>query len=475
MTYDAVPLIPRAVLFGNPTYAAPAISPDGTRLGYLAPDEGVLNVFVGPVDDPTAARPVTHDRGRGVRVFGFCHDDRTLFYLQDDGGDENWRLHLLDLASGTEECVTPWDDVQVGVIGHNRWHPTTMLLRINKDNVELFDVWQLDLESRRIEKVLDNPGNFVGWIVDSDLRVRGGSAMTEDGGQELYLGDDTASDSGEFRLWKTVPSEDTAGTGILGFSRDGRTLYYVSSIEANASRLIAVDLGSGTETVLAADDAYDVSGVELDPETRVPQAAIFEKDRNEWVFLDPELEATVSRLRTALGAAGAPDGELGITRPERSDRIWQVSVMPSDGPVHYYVYDRAPEGPGSAPALRFLFVHKPDLADYELAPMEPFTFTARDGLELHGYLTFPPGVERTALPAVLNVHGGPWARDSWGYHPEAQWLANRGYVSVQVNYRGSTGYGKAFGNAGDKEWGRAMHTDLLDALEHLVENGVVDR
>lgn len=460
MTYDAVPLIPRAVLFGNPTYASPAVSPDGTRLGFLAPEEGVLNVWIGPVDDPDQARPVTHDRGRGIRVYGFCHDDRTVFYLQDEDGDENWRLHLLDLESGEEQCVTPFEKVQVRVIGHNRWHPTTMLLGINKDSPELHDVYRLDLTTRQLEKVRENPG-YVGWLADTDLTIQGAASVTEDGGTVFYLADE----DGTFHTWLEVSPEDANTTSPLGFSRDGNTLYLVSSVGANAARLVSVDLLTGHETVLAADPAYDVSGVEFDPQTRTPQAVIFHKDREEWSFLDPGYQEAVERLRSSL----AIDGELSISRSERSDRIWLVSVMLSDGPVRYYLYDR------STNALRFLFAHKPDLAGYALAPMEPFSFRARDGLEVHGYVTYPPEVERRNLPAVLNVHGGPWARDTWGYDPEAQWLANRGYVSIQVNYRGSTGYGKAFGNAGDKEWGRTMHTDLLDAIEHLASDGRIDR
>lgn len=458
---DVVPLIPRAVLFGNPTYAMPTISPDGTRLGYLAPEDGVLNVWLGPLDGSEPAQAVTHDRGQGIRVFGFCHDDRTLFYLQDDDGDENWRLHFLDLHTGAAVCVTPFDEVQVGVLGHNRWHPTTMLLAINQDNPELHDVYRLDLTTHELTKVMANPG-YAGWITDTDLQIRGGVSVTEDGGSIIHLADPA---SGEFAAWREIPREDVIGTNPLGFTRDGRTLYLASSVGANAARLLAVDLATGQERVLAEDSAYDVGGIEQHPQTRVPQAVLFEKDREEWVFLDPEFEAAVTRVRASLEG----DGELSISRGERSDRYWLVSLVPSDGPVRFFLHDR------EADTTRFLFSHKPDLEHYQLAAMEPFTFTARDGLEIHGYLTFPKGVDRRDLPAVLNVHGGPWARDVWGYNPEAQWLANRGYVCVQVNFRGSTGYGKAFVNAGDKQWGQAMHTDLLDAIDHVVDQRWVDR
>jgi dipeptidyl aminopeptidase/acylaminoacyl peptidase len=459
VTYDAVPLIPRDVLFGNPERVSPALSPDGTRLGFIAPDEGVLNVWVGPDHDPSAARPVTHDRGRGIRAFAFCHDDRTLVYIQDTDGDENWRLYTLDLTTGEARLVTPGEGVHALVLAHNRWHPTTMLVGLNADNPELHDIYRLDLITGDFDKVEANPG-YAGWLIDPDLRVRGGVAMTEDGGAVVALRN---LDAGQDEPWLEIAPEDVATTGLAGFSRDGTAAYLLSSIGANASRLLRVDLATREESVLAADPAYDVGNILVDPETLEPQSVVFAKDRDEWVHLDPDLGAEIDSLRGRLR------GEIDISRPVRNDRRWLLSDMPADGPVHYFVYDR------DSGELTFLFAHKPALDDYELAPMEPFVFTARDGLTVHGYVTFPPRVERTGLPAVLNVHGGPWARDTWGYDPEAQWLANRGYVCIQVNFRGSTGYGKAFGNAGDKEWGQAMHADLIDAVDHCADRGWIDR
>jgi dipeptidyl aminopeptidase/acylaminoacyl peptidase len=459
VTYDAVPLIPRDVLFGNPERVSPALSPDGTRLGFIAPDEGVLNVWVGPDHDPSAARPVTRDRGRGIRAFAFCHDDRTLVYIQDTDGDENWRLYTLDLTTGESRLVTPGEGVHAMVLAHNRWHPTTMLVGLNADNPELHDIYRLDLTTGDFDKVEANPG-YAGWLIDPDLRVRGGVAMTEDGGAVVALRN---LEAGQDEPWLEIAPEDVATTGLAGFSRDGTAAYLLSSIGANASRLLRVDLTTREESVLAADPAYDVGNILVDPETLEPQSVVFAKDRDEWVHLDPDLGAEIDGLRGRLR------GEIDISRPVRNDRRWLLSDMPADGPVHYFVYNR------DSGELTFLFAHKPALDDYELAPMEPFVFTARDGLTVHGYVTFPPRVERTGLPAVLNVHGGPWARDTWGYDPEAQWLANRGYVCVQVNFRGSTGYGKAFGNAGDKEWGQAMHTDLIDAVDHCADRGWIDR
>ncbi|MGB9372585.1 MAG: S9 family peptidase [Jiangellales bacterium] len=457
MIYDATDLIPRDVLFGNPERAGAALSPDGTRIGFLAPVDGVMNVWVGPLDDLSAATPVTADRGHGVRVFVFAHDDRTLLYLRDSDGDENWRLYTLDLQTGESTLRTPGEGVTAAVLSHNRWHPTTVLVGLNADNPQLHDVYSLDLVSGELTKVESNPG-FAGWLVDSEQQVRGGAAMTPDGGVAVLLRDE----SGEFVPWRQIGPEDVASTNVLGYTRDGSAMLLSSSEGVNAGRLVRLDLATGVETVLAEDPTYDVSGMVTDPETLEPLSVVFDKERDEWVHLDADFGAEIDALRARL------TGDFGISR-DRANRTWLVTESPSDGPVRYYRYDR------DSRELSLLFVHKPALERYDLAPMEPFAFTSRDGLTVHGYVTYPVGVERAGLPAVLNVHGGPWYRDSWGYNAEAQWLANRGYACVQVNFRGSTGYGKAFLNAGDREWGAAMHDDLLDAVDHLANTGTIDR
>ncbi|WP_411105138.1 alpha/beta fold hydrolase [Streptomyces sp. cmx-4-9] len=463
MTYDAVRLLPRSVLFGDPEYAGPCISPDGTLLAYLAPHEGVLNVWIGPRDNPEAARPATRDRGRGIRAYGFCHDDATLFYLKDKEGNENWRLYLRDLGSGEERCVTPYEAVQTQVLAHNPWHPTRMVLGLNRDRPHLHDLYELDLVGGGLSAVCENPG-FFGWLIDTDLQVRGGLSYSDDGGKVLHLG---RPEEG-FRPWKHVPQVDSGGSGFRGFSRDGSSLYFTSSVGANTSRLFVRDMTTGAETELAGDPSYDVRGIVFDSHTQRPQAVSFEKERLEWRYLDTGFEREVELLRETLVAAGAPDGELDIQRNERSGRLWNVTVSPSDGPLHLYLYDQDER------RLRLLFHHAPALAGAPLATMEPFDFLARDKLHVHGYVTYPLGVPRTALPAVVNVHGGPEARNAWGFSTEAQWLANRGYACVQVNYRGSSGYGKSFVNAGDKRWGREMQTDLLDAVDHLAALGTID-
>jgi dipeptidyl aminopeptidase/acylaminoacyl peptidase len=248
----------------------------------------------------------------------------------------------------------------------------------------------------------------------------------------------------------------------VSFSGDGRSLLVVSAAGSDTGRLARIDLATGAETVLAADPGADVADAVLHPDTRDPQIVEILKDRMTYTILDPDVEEDFKAVRALH------PGDPTLLGRDNDDRTWLVGYTNDAGPILYYAYDRQTR------TGRFLFEHQPALSGYELAPMEPFSYTARDGLVIHGYLTFPPGAGRSGLPTVLNVHGGPQVRDEWGYHSEAQWLANRGYLCVQVNYRGSTGYGKSFVAAGDREWGGKMHDDLIDAVSHVAAQGWAD-
>ncbi len=450
-------LIPREVLFGNPERVQPGISPDGKRLAYIAPVDGVLNVWVGGLE-AGGARPVTDDRDRGIRQYFWAHDNRHVLYLQDKGGDENWRLYDVDLDRGVTRDLTPYDGVQARVVEVSKHHPDQILVGLNKDNPELHDVYRLDLGDGELHKLADNPG-FLDWVADADMQVRCGVAPTPDGGLQVMVRDGEADG---WRLLLEVPQEDALTTGVVSFTADGQSLYLVTSVGANAGRLVRMDLSEGHEHVIAADPTYDVSDVVIHPDTREVQAVAFLRQRLSWQVLDPDVESDFDAMRAVHR------GDLRLAGRDHADRTWLAAFTADAGPVSYYSFDR------QAKEATFLFEHQPALSRYELAAMEPFSYLARDGLRIDGYLTFPPRSARTGLPAVLNVHGGPWARDVWGFDPEAQWLANRGYLCVQVNFRGSTGYGKDFVNAGDRQWGAGMHDDLVDAVAWVVEQGYAD-
>ena len=462
MTYDAVPLVPREVLFGNPEKVQPRISPDGKRLAYIAPVDGVLNVWVGDVGAAEDGfKPVTNDTDRGIRAFFWGQDNARILYVQDAGGDENWRLYDTELATGTTRDLTPFEGVQAQLIAEEKQFPTELLVGLNKENPQLHDVYHLDVETAELEMVLKNPG-IIGFVADAEMRVRAGLQPRPDGGMNL-VGRPLGATVEEWQMLIDVDSDDALSTAPIGFTADGKSLYLLSSVDANASRLLRVDLADLKTAVLAEDPQYDVSGVMSNPDTKEIQMVSFTKARTENVVIDPSIADDIA------GIEQIQPGDFTFLGRDHADRTWLVAFTVDDGPVAYYAWDRKTR------QATFLFHHQTALSEYTLASMEPFSFTARDGLEIHGYLTFPPGVDRSDLPAVLMVHGGPWARDNWGFNAEAQWLANRGYVSVQVNFRGSTGYGKSFVNAGNKQWAAAMHDDLIDAVEHVVGKGWVDR
>jgi dipeptidyl aminopeptidase/acylaminoacyl peptidase len=444
-------LIPRKILFGNPDRGSPEVAPDGHRLAHLAPVDDVLNVWVGDLDG-NGARPVTNDTDRGIRSYRWAEDGRHLVYLQDSGGDENWRFHIVDPETGADRDATPFDGVQARVLGVSRRHPGHMLIGLNKDRPELHDAYLLELATGNLELVAENPG-YYDWLVDNELRPRGGMRMRDDGSGTFELDGATLLE---------LDADDAMSSQALGFTADDGALYIITPAASNAAGLVKIAPGSSPET-LADDSTYDVASAELNPVTRAVEIVSFLRARLEHQVLDTALAGDVDAI-TALHP-----GDAFLISRDHADTTWTVGFTADDGPVAYYAFDRGER------AGRFLFTQHDDLARYELSPMEPFAFAARDGLEINGYLTFPPGGGRQGLPAVLYVHGGPWARDTWGYDPTAQWLANRGYLCVQVNYRGSTGYGKAFLNAGDREWGRRMHEDLIDAVEHIVSAGFADR
>jgi dipeptidyl aminopeptidase/acylaminoacyl peptidase len=453
-----VKLIPLEVLLGNPDKASPQLSPDGTRLSYLAPLDGVLNVFVG-VAGSGQEEPITHDTGRGIEGYLWALDNRRIMYVRDSDGSENYRLYDVDLETGAERDLTPMDGVQCRIIAHRKRFPNDVLIGLNKDNAQLHDVYHLDLTTGELRKIVENPG-YLGWVVDYDLIVRGAVAPTEDGGMLLLVRDDESSD------WRTlleVPPEDAETTGPVGFTKDGTGIYLQTSVGSNTGRLVKLDIASGAIEEIAEDPDYDITGVIIDSDTRDVQAVIVYGDRAEYRIFDDSIRGDIETLQKLH------PGDLMINDRDNDDTTWLVAFDDDAGPVKFYTWDRVAKTP------TFLFDHRPELNEYPLVGMEPFSFTSRDGLTVHGYLSFPAGVERANLPTVLVVHGGPWVRDGWGLDVEAQWLANRGYLCVNVNFRGSSGYGKEFLNAGNREWGAKMHDDLLDAVDHLVAQGFVDR
>jgi dipeptidyl aminopeptidase/acylaminoacyl peptidase len=448
-------LIPRSILFGNPEKTDPQLSPDGARLGYLAPDDGVLNVWVRSVaggDD----RAVTRDRGRGIRSYFWAKDNQHLLYIQDQGGDENWHLYAVHLDSGSLRDLTPFAGVRVQEVFLDYHHPDQILVEMNRRNPELMDVWRCRLSSAELSLEVENRGDFVGWIADHEFQIRAAYAARADGGYDLLL----RSAGGEFEDFLSWGHEERQN--VFGFTPDGRGLYLADSLAADTMQLYEMDLASKQRRPLAGRADVDLDTVLIHPTRHHLQAAAWARNRLEWQVLDPEIAADFAAL------APVEPGQFAVVSRDRADRAWLVGYDADTAPARYYAYDRASR------RVAFLFTARPELERYRLAPMQPVTIPSRDGLDLVSYLTTPAGRPPQNLPLVLNVHGGPWVRDEWGYDAEAQWFASRGYACLQVNYRGSTGFGKRFMNAGNREWGAKMHDDLIDAVHWAIGQGVAD-
>jgi len=450
-------LIPREVLFGNPERTNPQLSPDGRYLAYLAPDRNdVLQVWLRTLGQQDE-RILTADKKRGIRAYFWSYMPEHLIYMQDSDGDENWHLYLVNVKTLSVRDLTPFQGVLAYEVALDPAFPEQALAAMNLNDRSKHDVYRINLQNGAVEFDTENPGNVTSWTADAKLQVRAAIATTPDGGSELRLRDSPAQPWRIVRQW----GPDDEGWTYL-FSADGRTLYFGGSHDANAMRLIALDLNTGQEQVLAEDPQYDTGGLLTHPLKRTVEAVAFYRDKLEWQVLD----ASVADDFAAL--AKVRRGEYAVCSRDLADKTWLVYYRADDGPVYHYVYERQTK------ASTFLFSHQPKLEGLPLARTQSVAFPSRDGLTLHGYLTTPVAAPARNLPAVLLVHGGPWGRDTWGFNATVQWLANRGYAVLQVNFRGSAGYGKAFLNAGNREWGAKMHDDVVDGAKWLMSQGIAD-
>ena len=461
-----VDLIPREVLFGNPTRTQPSISPDGRKLAYLAPLTNVLNVWVGSIDDSNY-QPITQAVGSGIHIYSWAADSKHIVYLQDNDGNESLRLYSANLDTGERRDLTPFDNIRIRIIKVHKHFPHDLIIGMNKENPKAYDAYRLNLISGQLTIVAKNPGTFVEWIVDEQMKVRGAVSIRLDGGFDLLIRDTEQSNWYTVLTWNFDDSlfkgRATGPSDTLGFTLDGESLYLRDARFVNAERLVKLHITNRELTVLAEDSNYDVKDVMIHPDSREIQAVSFYKERLEWIILDDSIQTDFNIIRNIHR------GTFSILSRDDADTLWLVGFIIDDSSIPFYLYDRRRQ------RAVFLFYSQSILNQYSLAQMEAISFTARDGLTLSGYLTLPVGNQKTNLPMVLRVHGGPWwVRDKWEYKSEVQWFANRGYACLQVNFRGSGGYGKKFLNAGNKEWGGKMQDDLIDAVHWAIQQGIAN-
>ncbi len=469
-----VPLIPREVLFGNPQRAQARISPDGQWLSFLAPVEGVLNVWVAPVGDLSQAEAVTEDKIRGISSHRWAYDGKHILYRQDKGGDENWHVYATHVETRSTKDLTPIEGVNAQIEDVSHHFPNEILIGLNDRDPRLHDIWRVNLETGERELVQENHG-VAGYVTDDHFRVRLSMNYTPQGGQLWQVpenGDEETDPKGKSKItWKDFQKfgpEDAMNSGPSGFDKTGQVFYYEDSRDRDTAGLFAMDLSTNEVKLLADDPRCDVGGIVAHPTEKNIQAVSFTFARREWKILDDSIAEDFEYLKSV------EDGEFLITSRTLDDSVWTVAYILDNGPVKFYRYERE-----QAREAHYLFSSRDDLDDYPLVKMHAPVIKSRDGLNLVCYLSLPPGSDPDGdgrpdqpVPMVLDVHGGPWARDGWGFNAYHQWLANRGYAVLNVNFRGSTGFGKKFGNAANGEWSGKMHDDLLDAVEWAVQEGI---
>ncbi|MBY6106390.1 S9 family peptidase [Ferrimonas balearica] len=457
------PLIERTVLFGNPDRFQGRISPDGQWMSFRAPDEGVMNLWLAPKGDINRANVITNDRGRGIPAHFWSLDSQHILYIQDRDGDENWHLFGVELATGDVTNLTPYPGIQAQMVAQSHSQPGVVVVGMNDRDPSWHDLYRVDLATGERTLLAQNPG-MASILVDNDLAVRLALGPAEADGQTVF-----AWQNGQWQPRFTIPAEDMLTTAILGFDQANTGIYMLDSRNRDTAALVHHQLDGGRTQILASATGVDVSGVLFDPRTHKPFAYAEERHRPVWFAIDPDYQKDITQLNRQLA------GGASVLAISEDGNYWTVYTDQSDRSPIYKVYDR------NTGVLSELFVTNPALEGLPMVKMHGVTIPSRDGLELVSYLTLPQsadpngdGVADSPSPMVLLVHGGPWARDGFGYSSLVQWLANRGYSVLQVNFRSSTGFGKAFVNAGNKQWGRAMQDDLLDAKAWAVAQGITN-
>ncbi|ADW71527.1 S9 family peptidase [Granulicella tundricola] len=458
MTSDALsPLIPRSAIFADPEMAYAQLSPNGNMLAYLAPVEGKVGVWVRTIGQEND-RVVARDALRPIPWAQWQGDGQHVLYLQDSRGDENYHLFRVGLLGHEPMDLTPVPGARALPLAIDFRYPDEGLITMNARTPSLMDVHRVNFATGSNLLDIENPGDVQLWLADNMLQVRAAVAQIAGGNFAIRVRDVAGS---EWRVLDEIAFAD-GRPRLVAFSPDNRFLYAITAKNANADRLVQYELSSGAVATRFEDPAYDVVKVYIEPDTREIGAAAVLRDRLVWTPLSDSWALSLKSFE-ALDA-----GEFSIASGTKNGDPLILQCQSDTSPEKYFLYSR------ETCHATLLFHCRPNLLIYTLAAMKPITFSAGDGLRLSGYLTLPVGLEPQGLPTVLYVHGGPWHRDRWGFDPVVQWLANRGYAVLQVNFRGSTGYGKAFLNAGNREWAGAMRTDLLDARDWAIKAGYAD-
>ncbi|MGK7875329.1 MAG: alpha/beta fold hydrolase [Xenococcaceae cyanobacterium] len=462
------PLIDRKLFFGNPEILGAQLSPDGQFMSFIKPLNGVLNIWVKGINEPfEAARPVTADTARPIFRYTWSEDGQYILYAQDKEGNENFHVYAVSPtatpATGTPPArdLTPFENVQARIIATPEETPNTIIVGLNDRDPRFHDVYRLNLTTGERELLIKNEQNISDWLTDLEGNVRLAVRPMEDGGQEILR----VEGENLVRVY-TCSFEDICG--LHRFHKDGKRVYMETNRgeDVDLTRLVLFNPQSQEIELVDVDPKQEVDfgSTIFSPETKELIATVYVGDRQRIYPKDKEFARDLDFLKEKL-----PEGDLGLSSITKDGRLFLVTVSSDIDPGSAYLFNRETR------KLEKLYELLPELNREDLAPMQPIRYTVRDGLEIPAYLTIPKGVEPRNLPVIILPHGGPWFRDTWGYDAYVQFLANRGYAVFQPNFRGSTGYGKDFLNAGNKEWGTGtMQHDITDGVKYLIEEGIAD-
>jgi dipeptidyl aminopeptidase/acylaminoacyl peptidase len=450
--------IPLEDFFKNPEKTSYAISPDGSYFSFRAPWEGRMNIFVQQVGEEEATQ-ITFETDRDISGYFWANDERILF-LKDNGGDENFKLYGVNIDGSNPICLTDFENVRTGIIDRLDDIPNEIIISMNRRVPQVFDPYRLNIVTGELTLLYENPGNITGWLTDHDGKLRVAIAMTNMVNTTILYRE---TETDEFKPVLTTNFKETLAP--LFFTFDNKMLYASSNLGRDKQSIVVFDPATGKEVeVLFADDEVDVDGLTYSRKRKVLTYASYTKDMMNYKFFDETFESMYNRVKGELSAY-----DCYFTSSNTDEDKFLVRTYSDRSLGAYYFYDKQTD------ELSLISTVSPWLNEDEMAPMKPIKYTSRDGLTINGYLTLPVGVKAKNLPVIVNPHGGPWARDMWGFSPEVQFLANRGYAVLQMNFRGSTGYGREFWEKSFKQWGRTMQDDITDGVNWLVEQGIADK
>lgn len=453
--------IPLEDFFRNPEKSGYQISPEGKYYSYMAPYKNRMNIFVVEIgkDEPLM---LTSDTARDIAGYFWANENRIL-YLKDTGGDENFKLLAVNADGSNPKALTDFEGVRTLIIDDLKDIPNEVIIGLNKRDPTVFDPYRLDVETGELTMLAENPGTIQGWMTDHDGKLRLAIAI-EDGVNNSILYRDTENE--EFRNILTTNFKESVSPAFFSF--DNKLLYAISNLGRDKTAVVIFDPNTRKETeMLYENEDYDISNLSYSRKRKVITTASYTSWKRERHFFDKESKDLFARLSRDLG-----NYEFGISSATRNEDKFIIRTWSDRSLGAYYLYDKQSD------ELSKITDVSPWIDENEMAPMLPIQYTSRDGLTIHGYLTLPKGYtmdNAKNLPVVMNPHGGPWARDSWGFNPEIQFMANRGFAVLQVNFRGSTGYGRNFWEISFKQWGQTMQDDVSDGVKWLIDKGIADK